>query len=88
MLNKFREIVKNVINFIYDNSSHHFNKKEKHNKSSPKILKRNIKRLIPVGMLSAICALSVMSISAVTVGVWNEVGYDVNGSYWENNIIV
>ena len=84
MLNKFREIIKNVINSIYDNSSHyHFNKKEKHNKSSSKILKRNIKRLIPVGMFSAICALSVISISAVDVGVWYVVGTDSNYPYWE-----
>lgn len=84
MLNKFREIIKNVINSIYDNSSHyHFNKKEKHNKSSPKILKRNIKRLIPIGMLSVICALSVISISAVDVGVWYVVGTDSDYPYWE-----
>ena len=84
MLKKFCKIVKNVINSIYDNSSHyHFNKKGNHNKASPKILKMNIKRLIPIGMLSVICALSVMSISAVDVGVWYVVGTDSDYPYWE-----
>lgn len=69
-LNKIvNKIVKNVINFIYDNSPyHHMNNIEKRNKSSPKIL---IRKIIPAGTFSIICALSVISISAVTVGQWN-----------------
>ena len=81
-LNKIvNKIVKNVINFIYDNSPyHHMNNIEKRNKSSPKIL---IRKIIPAGTFSIICALSVISISAVTVGQWNLVDSSQNGAYWE-----
>lgn len=86
MLNNIGKLIKNVTNFIHDSSSHYhfkYNKKENHNKASPYISKRTIKRLIPVGMLSVICAFSVMSISAVDVGVWYLVGSDSDWPYWE-----
>ena len=90
MLNNIGKLIKNVIDFIHDSSSHYHlkhSKKENRNKAStntlPHISKRNIKRLIPVGMLSVICALSVISISAVDVGVWYVVGTDSDWPYWE-----
>lgn len=85
MLNNIGKLVKNVTNFIHDSSSHYlkYNKKNNHNKASPYFSKRNIKRLIPVGMFSVICALSVISISAIDVGVWYVVGSNYNYPYWE-----
>lgn len=85
MLNNIGKLVKNVTNFIHDSSSHYlkYNKKNNHNKASPYFSKRNIKRLIPVGMFSVICALSVISISAIDVGVWYVVGSSYNYPYWE-----
>ena len=97
MLNRFNKMIKNVINnvinnfthSIYDSSSHYsskYNSKSNLNKASPynkAKTKRNIKRLIPVGTLSVICALSAISISAVSVGVWNLSDSSQNGVYWE-----
>lgn len=90
MLNNLRKLVKKLTNFIHDNTSYYHlkhNNEENRNKASPRSLpyisKKNIKKLIPVGMLSVICALSVISISAVDVGVWYVVGTDSNWPYWE-----